>query len=133
MLKIKLILLISFLFLISSCWKQEIGRSYYEDGSIKTEATIKNGLLDGPSVMYYQNGLKMSKANYKNGLLDGLSISYYENGKIKASASYRKGVLHGKSSKWEKYGKLIKEDLTAFLFVHFLIFLRAILISVYIK
>ena len=108
-LKIKFIIFISFFFLIASCWKQEVGRSYYEDGSIKTEASIRNGLLDGPSVMYFQNGLKMSEANYKNGLLNGLSISYYENGETKASASYRKGVLHGKSSKWKKNGTLIKE------------------------
>ena len=109
MFKYKLIIVICFLFLISGCWENEIGRSYYPSGNIKTEATIKKGILDGPSIMYYENGSKMSKASYKNGLLDGMSISYYKNGKTKASAYYKKGLLHGKSSSWNKDGTLVKE------------------------
>ena len=114
MIKIKFFVIYTFLIFLFGCWEKEIGRSYYPEGNIKSEASIKNGLLEGVSTMYYKNGNKMSEAIYKSGLLHGLSISYYENGEIKATAHYYNGLLHGKSSYWEKNGNLSKEVIFEF-------------------
>ena len=76
---------------------------------VRTEATVHNGMLDGPSTMYYENGDKMSEAIYKAGLLDGLATAYYEDGKIKATAGYRQGLLHGESATWSKDGLSVKK------------------------
>ena len=104
-----LCLVLPVLIVISGCWQVDIGRSYYSNGSLRTEATVHNGMLDGPSTMYYENGDKMSEAIYKAGLLDGLATAYYEDGKIKATAGYRQGLLHGESATWSKDGLSVKK------------------------
>ena len=91
---------------LAGCWQRNVGRSYYASGQLKTEAAIKNNVLDGPAVMYYESGKKMSEATYRSGILDGKSISYYENGNRKAEAGYKDGVLHGRSASWAESGAL---------------------------
>lgn len=91
---------------LAGCWQRDVGRSYYASGQLKTEAAIKNNVLNGPAVMYYESGKKMSEATYRSGILDGQSISYYENGNRKAEAGYKGGVLHGRSASWSENGAL---------------------------
>ena len=62
--------------LLTACWPKDVGRSYYQSGKIRTEATVRNGLLNGPAVMYHESGIKMSEANYRAGMLDGKTRSY---------------------------------------------------------
>jgi antitoxin component YwqK of YwqJK toxin-antitoxin module len=38
--------------LMSACWQKDVGRSFYPSGKVRTEATVRNGLLDGPSTMF---------------------------------------------------------------------------------
>ena len=94
------------LFCLSGCWRNDIGRSYYPSGKVLTEATIRNGLLDGPSTMYYESGAKMGEAVYKSGLLSGATASFAESGQKKAQASYKDGVLDGWSMSWSDSGVL---------------------------
>ena len=94
---------------ISGCWQKDVGRSYYASGAIRTDATVRNGLLDGPSKMFYESGAKMSEANYRAGMLDGKAISYFENGATKSTAEYRQGVLHGKSTSCSEDGSMVDE------------------------
>ena len=49
---------------------------YYENGSIKYEIDLKNGIRDGEMTSYYQNGKIKGIANFKNGKLSGIAISY---------------------------------------------------------
>ncbi|MGZ5037425.1 MAG: toxin-antitoxin system YwqK family antitoxin [Usitatibacter sp.] len=91
---------------LAGCWQKELGRSYYPSGKVRTEATVRNNVLDGPAVMYYENGGKMSEAHYRAGMLSGKSTSYYESGARKAEAEYRDGVLHGTSLSWSKDGTI---------------------------
>lgn len=107
MTRYSLYLALPLLTLFSGCWQSDVGRSFYPDGSIKTEATVHNGLLDGPAVMYFESGVKMSEAFYVGGVLHGITISYHENGRVKGQAEYNLGVLHGKSGEWTKEGVLI--------------------------
>lgn len=93
----------------TGCWKNDVARSFYTSGKILTEATIRNGLLDGPSTMYYESGAKMSEAVYKSGLLSGLSISFYESGNKKAQADYRDGLLNGWSVRWNEAGIILSK------------------------
>jgi antitoxin component YwqK of YwqJK toxin-antitoxin module len=93
---------------LSGCWRKDIGRSYYVSGKLRTEATVKNNVLDGPAVMYYENGRKMSEAGYRAGALNGKSISYYESGAKKAEAEYKDGVLHGTSISWSESATVLQ-------------------------
>ena len=92
MTRYSLFLALPLLILFSGCWQSDVGRSFYPDGSIKTEATVHNGLLDGPATMYYESGVKMSEAFYVNGVLHGKTISYHRNGKLKGQAEYNLGI-----------------------------------------
>jgi antitoxin component YwqK of YwqJK toxin-antitoxin module len=89
---------------ISGCWQKDVGRSYYSSGKVRTEAAVKNNVLDGPAIMYYESGVKMSEAHYRAGILSGKSIAYYEDGAKKAEAEYKDGVLNGTSVSWSRNG-----------------------------
>ena len=41
---------------LCGCWHSDVGRSYYPSGKLRTEATVKNNVVDGPAVMYYESG-----------------------------------------------------------------------------
>jgi antitoxin component YwqK of YwqJK toxin-antitoxin module len=92
---------------LGGCWSKDVGRSFYPSGKVRTEATVRNGLLDGPATMFYENGAKMSEANYRAGLLDGQSLSFYENGSKKAQPEYKDGTLHGWSWQWQENGAVM--------------------------
>ena len=89
-----LCLVLPLLIVVSGCWQVDVGRSYYSNGNLRTEATVHNGMLDGPSAMYYETGEKMSEALYKAGMLDGKASSFYENGAKKAVAEYKDCLLY---------------------------------------
>jgi Uncharacterized protein conserved in bacteria len=91
---------------LAGCWQKELGRTYYPSGKVRSEAVVRNNVLDGPATMYYEDGGKMSEATYRAGMLSGKSTAYYETGAKKAEAEYRDGVLHGTSTSWSKDGAL---------------------------
>ncbi len=89
---------------LAGCWQKNVGRTYYPSGKVRSEATIRNNVVDGPAVMYYESGKKMSEAHYTSGVLDGKSTAYYESGARKAEAEYKNGVLDGASTSWAENG-----------------------------
>ena len=61
-------------FLFISCGNSEDGnvvKSYYDDGTLKSELRYKDGKLNGESVWYYSNGKPQMKINYTNDTLNG--------------------------------------------------------------
>lgn len=56
--------------------------SYYEDGTLRHEAVLKNGIIEGVSKSYYPNGSLKQELNYKNGEEERFDISYNENGQL---------------------------------------------------
>ena len=95
--------------MLSGCWQKNIGLSYYPSGKIRSEATVKNNVLDGLATSYYESGTKMSEATYLSGILHGQAFSYYEHGPKQSAAQYKNGVLHGTSARWDKDGTLVDE------------------------
>ena len=110
MTKLSLCIAVVVALLLTGCWRQnDAGRSYYESGKIRTEAIVKNGVLDGPATMFYESGKKMSEATYRAGVLDGKAVSYYESGAKKSAAEYKGGVLNGTSASWKEDGSVVDE------------------------
>lgn len=101
--------LLVFVCALAGCWQKDLGRSFYPSGKVRTEATVRNGLLDGPATMFYESGAKMSEANYRAGILDGKSVAYFENGNKKSSAIYKEGYLNGPSIEWNEKGEVVAE------------------------
>ena len=67
--------------------------SFYENGSIKSEWTLKNGRLDGLYNLWYKSGKKWFQKNYKDGELDGLSIFWDREEFLDTEKTYRDGEL----------------------------------------
>ncbi|MFN7600382.1 MAG: toxin-antitoxin system YwqK family antitoxin [Bacteroidota bacterium] len=89
-----------------SCNQVEKKKFYYEDGSIKSIAEMKDGLMDGKREFYYPSGNIQSKGNYRNGKASGLIENFYENGKLKSKAYWLNGLQDGKSVAYFENGNL---------------------------
>lgn len=98
-----ILVLISIVF-FSCSNKKEI--AYFENGKLKYEVNLRNGLREGEFISYCENGEIELKANYLNGKLNGSSIKYFSNGEIKEIANYLNGKLDGSSIKYFSNGKI---------------------------
>ena len=66
-------------------------KSYYDNGQIQIEGTMKDGEWDGPFKEYYENGQIMEEKTYKNGNRDGQYKEYSYNGNLKSEETFNNG------------------------------------------
>ncbi|WP_378180850.1 toxin-antitoxin system YwqK family antitoxin [Aquimarina sp. SS2-1] len=72
--------------------------SYFEDyyihnDTLAVKASVKEGKLEGNSIVYYDNGNKMMEGAYKNGKKTGEWKHWYENGKPYITYLYKDGQV----------------------------------------
>ena len=116
--KIKVLFMVIFILLFASCGKPKevnmkdteirdgityikgknkvftgIVKSYYDNGSLREEVTLKDGKQDGISKSYYPNGKVENERYYKNCVPDGISKNYNENGKFLSEHHYKNGKM----------------------------------------
>ena len=72
-----------------------IVKSYYPDGSVQSEISYVNDILDGNAIWYYPNGQLKSEKNFSKGILDGWVKEYYESGLLKEEYSVMNGRKDG--------------------------------------
>jgi len=82
---------------------------YYENGNIKTESHIVEGILNGITTVYFENGQKNEVRAYKNGKKDGTWIVWNAEGVKVAQASYKKDKKDGMWMIWDNEGNLFYE------------------------
>jgi len=70
------------------------GEHVFENDSIKTIITYKNGVKNGP-MMVYENGLLLVKMMYQDDVPHGSSMHYYSNGATHMVIPFEKGIAHG--------------------------------------
>ena len=68
---------------------------YYDDGSISSEGTMRNGKPDGYWKNYYSDSILKSEGNRKEYLLDSLWKFYDEEGKVVLEINYIKDKKNG--------------------------------------
>lgn len=68
------------------------GVSYYENGQLNHEVTLKDGQPEGLGVTYYRSGAVMSKTYWKDGQRHGPSTFYYESGTVRQERYFEKGI-----------------------------------------
>ncbi len=84
-------------------------KEFYEDGTIKSVTTYKDGKKNGVEHAYYPDGATLRYAkNYEFGKLHGLQQTYSKDALLIQEESYRKGQLDGRS-RYYKDGLLYKE------------------------
>jgi len=81
----------------------------YLDGSLRSRATVSNGLLNGISEGFYTNGQVQIREYYKDSLADGLRQKWYENGQKKSEAVIVVGKLEGTFRSWHENGQLAEQ------------------------
>jgi uncharacterized protein len=92
--KNKLILAIGILtYMFISCTHSQ--KEYYNNGVLKTESEIKDGIKNGYSKHYSANGYLIALYNYEDGMKQGEFFTYYPDGNIEKHGFFNKDKLHG--------------------------------------
>ena len=84
--------------------KEEIRKTYYENGNIETERTFVDGVEHGPAKGWYESGELSFESFKKDGVPHGLVKNYYENGKLQKEIEYNMGIRHGSYKEWYENG-----------------------------
>src|SRR6218665_826710 len=69
--------------------------TYYDNGQIKTEYSVKDDELSGLQKSYYENGNLKKEGNWDKDKETGLFKFYDENGVLENDETYSSGELHG--------------------------------------
>lgn len=75
-----------------------------------SQATFRNGKLEGSWTITDAKGRKISQWQFVNGRRDGMSIWYYSNGQKMREASYTNGIIDGKLQQWTAAAKLVTNN-----------------------
>jgi antitoxin component YwqK of YwqJK toxin-antitoxin module len=89
-----------------SCNQIEKRKSYYENGTVKSIAEMKDGLKHGKHESYYPSGKLKSRGNYISGKENGLIEHFYENGKLESKGYWLDGLEEGKGVAYFENGNL---------------------------
>ena len=84
-------------------------REYYENGTLKLEIQIKDGVPEGAYVVYFENRKPKEIRSYKEGKLHGLWRSYDISGQLISEAEYKNDRKHGTWRIWDEKGVLVDE------------------------
>lgn len=82
---------------------------YYSSGQMADSSSNKDGWSTGESRVFYSNGALKQKTSFDFDEVVGPSFVYYKNGKIKEERHYLKGYGHGTWKFFDTRGKLTKE------------------------
>ncbi len=85
---------------LSACTK--IKKEYYNDGTLQSEVTMKNGKKNGKAVYYHENGNKSMEIFYDDDKAEGISTIYYYKGTVKRTDNFKNNKLNGLSVNWDE-------------------------------
>jgi antitoxin component YwqK of YwqJK toxin-antitoxin module len=81
-------------------------RSYYKNGQLEMKVNMKDGKLNGISKNYNENGQLTAEMNYIDGVIEGYAKSYFDNGQLKFDANMRYGKMEGSFKGYYENGQL---------------------------
>jgi hypothetical protein len=85
----------------------DLQKSYYPDGSIRSEVTLVNGLPHGMTRHWHPNGVLAKEIPVDNGIIDGIVRQWNDKGELLGSSDIRKGT--GVHYMWYPSGKVMGE------------------------
>ncbi|MEZ4720883.1 MAG: hypothetical protein R2813_03280 [Flavobacteriales bacterium] len=77
---------------------------YFENGTISSEGTLKNGKPEGYWKNYFPSGVLKSEGNRLNHELDSIWKFYSEDGTLREEISYKQGKRNGITNSYSKEG-----------------------------
>lgn len=85
----------------------DVERRYHENGKLRLECPLKDGIRDGVCKEYYESGALRGTSTYRDGLLEGPREFLYENGQKICRLVFRQGrVEDGFVPVFDKLGVL---------------------------
>jgi antitoxin component YwqK of YwqJK toxin-antitoxin module len=81
--------------------------NYYTNGTVHSEITYVNGVKEGNSIWFYENGIAYRISPYKNNKIDGIQKKYYKSGKLMAEIPYSNDVLIEGTKEYSETGTLL--------------------------
>ena len=64
-------------------------QSWWDNGQLKFEITVKDGEKDGVHKWWFKNGQLEFEGTYKDGGLDGVIKRWYNNGQLKSERNWK--------------------------------------------
>jgi antitoxin component YwqK of YwqJK toxin-antitoxin module len=87
-----------------------VKKTYYPDGTLRSETHYHKGDAHGPSRTYDREGNLTRESNMHKGLRDGVMKDYWPGStQIKRVIEYRDGKVHGKALEYYRSGVLKRE------------------------
>lgn len=100
-------LLIILIVLTAACTRVET--SYYGNGQVKSEITMKGKVYHGAASYWYEDGIMQTQCHYENNELEGRLVSWHRNGARHTEQQFSRGKLHGLMKVFDTDGKLVSE------------------------
>lgn len=107
-LRTNILWLIVLLAILSGCDRSK--KSYWDNGSLRSDLNYKDGKLNGLAVWYFENGVKEQEANYINNKLSGVMKRWYASGIPESVSNYNHGLLDGKAITYDEGGAKTLEE-----------------------
>lgn len=79
-------------------------REYYDNGTLRLEIQISDGVPEGTYVVYFENRKPKEIRSYLQGKLHGLWRSYDVSGQLISEAEYKNDKKHGTWRIWDELG-----------------------------
>ena len=77
------------------CYGNGTSREWYQNGNLKSEVTVANGLKQGTYKSWYANGQQKDEIPFVRGVKQGATTEWHENGKKKFEGTYKDNELNG--------------------------------------
>ena len=83
--------------------------TYHDNGRMKTERYILDGVMHGPWMIWDEDGNKLAEGHHKDGMLDGDEVRYGDDGQKTREISWVEGRRHGTTTDYDDDGKPAKQ------------------------
>ncbi len=95
------------LLFLAACTRVET--TYYSNGQVKSEITMRGKKYHGPASYWYENGIMQTQCQYEDNELEGKLVSWHMNGARQTEQHFSRGKLHGVMKGFDTDGKLVSE------------------------
>ena len=96
--------------ILMSCSDNDVVRSYWENGNVKSELRYKDDMLNGDCFWYFSNGKMDMKAHYNMNAMEGEVLRWYENGNLQSRYYIKNNQYDSISELYNVFGTLVKVE-----------------------
>ena len=82
-----------------------MAQKLFDNGTLHTALSFKNGLLHGDETRYFHNGRKGYVRRWQDGKMDGLWEEWHRNARKDFEIYFKDGVRHGNETYFSRNGR----------------------------